>query len=163
MKRMMVVVVVLMTGVALVWAQPARQKGPEGRMLQKMNLTEEQQDQVADLRLEMAKKQIDLNSKEATARVELRQLLREEKMDRAAIEKKTKEIAGYAVDEKMMKLDHWSTVNKLLTPEQQKTWKHVLLRASAQQPGRNREGGPEMRQRRGRGAVAPPVPPAPEP
>jgi Spy/CpxP family protein refolding chaperone len=53
-------------------------------------------------------------------------LLKADAPDKSAIEKKINEIADLTVQMHMIKINSWFTINKLLTPEQQKTWKKVL-------------------------------------
>lgn len=81
-----------------------------------------------------------------TARVELRQLLKADAPDKSAIEKKMSDIADLTVQLHMIKINSWFAVNKLLTPDQQKTWKKVLENAPAMRRHRmmNRMGGRPM-------------------
>jgi Spy/CpxP family protein refolding chaperone len=105
------------------------------KFIGELKLTDEQKKDVEKIRLDMEKQQIAQKAKNETARVELRQLFKADNPDRSAIEKKLNEIATLEAQMHMIKIDSWFAVNKLLTPEQQKTWKKAL------------EAGPEMRQK----------------
>ncbi len=118
------------------------------KFMKKLNLTEEQQKQVSDIHLNVQKQIVADRAKEQTARIELRQLLKADKPERSAIEKKMQEIADVTVQMKMRHVDGWYAINKLLNPDQQKQWKKMLEMAPMMaQGGRgkgmgmNREGG----------------------
>ena len=56
-------------------------------------------------------------------------------VDFYVLEKKMNEIADLEVQMHMIKVNSWFEINKLLTPEQQKTWKKALEYASEMQHG----------------------------
>ena len=92
----------------------------------KLNLTDEQKKDVEKIHFDEAKQAIAQKAKVETARVELQQILKADTPDKSAIEKKINEIASLKVQMHMIKVNSWFAVNKLLNPEQQKTWKKVL-------------------------------------
>jgi Spy/CpxP family protein refolding chaperone len=107
------------------YSQPDDAK-PFQKILGKLNLTVEQKKDVDKIRFDMEKQSIDQKANLATARLELRQLFKAENPDKSAIEKKINEMADLGVQLRMIRLNAWFSVNKLLTPEQQKTWKKAL-------------------------------------
>jgi Spy/CpxP family protein refolding chaperone len=123
---------------AQVWSQPkdadAKQASPKQcKEFKKhdgpeLKLTDEQKKQVDKLRSEVEKTMIDQHAKIAKSEIELRDLFKAETPDRAAIEKKIQAIADLRVEEKMIRINNWFAVNKLLTPEQQKVWRKFLNR-----------------------------------
>jgi len=92
----------------------------------KLNLTDEQKKDVEKIHFDEAKQAIAQKAKVETARVELQQILKADTPDKSAIEKKINEMASMKVQMHMIKVNSWFAVNKLLNPEQQKTWKKVL-------------------------------------
>ena len=131
MKKMLVVIaVLLMTSSARLAAQPDEMNAYQ-KYIGKLNLTEAQKKDVDKIKFDTEKQAIAQRAKLATARVDLRQLLKAENPDRSAIEKKMNEIADLGVRQHMIRVDAWFSINKLLTPDQQKTWKEVLANAPA--------------------------------
>ena len=136
MKRLAVLITaVLMVFGTQLYGQPNRAKQIH-KFMEKLNLTDEQKKDVDKIHVDAEKQTIAQKAKEATARVELRQLLKADVPDKSAIEKKINEIADLTVQMHMIKVNSWFAINKLLTPDQQKTWKKVL------------ENAPEMRRQR---------------
>ena len=94
-------------------------------MMEHLKLTDDQQKQVGKLHDEMEKKQIELHSKIQLLHVDLRGLFRDEKPNQDKIELKISEISKLQTEAKLAHIGMWFSVNKLLTPEQQKTWKKI--------------------------------------
>jgi len=135
MKKLGVFVAIVLAIVNTnLYGQPAEGKGHR-KLIAQLKLSEEQKKDFDKIHVDMEKQQIDQKAKNETARVELRQLLKAENPDKSAIEKKMNEIADLEVQMRMVKINFWFDINKLLTPEQQKTWKNAL------------EAGPEMKQK----------------
>jgi Spy/CpxP family protein refolding chaperone len=109
-----------------------RPRAPMGsnhaRVLQQLKLTDQQRKDVDKLRFDLRKKSIDQQAKLKTERLELAQLFKADNPDQPAIEKKIGEISQLQSQRRMMIVDHWFAVNKLLTPDQQKVWKKVSAR-----------------------------------
>jgi Spy/CpxP family protein refolding chaperone len=96
------------------------------RILGKLKLTDAQKKDVDKILFDAAKQTIAQHAKVATARLELRQLFKVDSPDKNAIEKKINEIADLSSQIHINRVDGWFAVNKLLTPDQQKIWKHAL-------------------------------------
>jgi Spy/CpxP family protein refolding chaperone len=136
MKKLGVFVAVVLAMVSTsLYSQPAEGKGPR-KFIEQLKLSEEQKKDFDKIHVDIEKQEIAQKAKSETARVELRQLLKADNPDKSAIEKKLNEIADLEVQMRMIKINLWFDVNKLLTPEQQKTWKKAL------------EHGSEMQQRK---------------
>lgn len=107
----------------------------------KLKLSDEQKEQMKNIRFETQKKEIELHSKLALSRLELGRLVMSETPDKAAIEKKMNEVVANEASLKMNKLNGWFEANKNLTPEQQKIWREFLraeVRDMAAREGRKR-------------------------
>lgn len=107
----------------------------------KLKLSDEQKEQMKNIRFETQKKEIELRSKLALSRLELGRLVMSETPDKAAIEKKMNEVVANEASLKMNKLNGWFEANKNLTPEQQKVWRKFLraeVRDGAAHEGRQR-------------------------
>lgn len=128
-----------------------RQRMMEGeRLMARLNLTEEQRKEMEKLRVEMAKEAISQQAKLKTARLELAELFKADSPDKGMIEKKLSEVAQIESKSKLLFVNHWFSVNKLLNAEQQKIWKRTLGRAWMQQRANRMRGvapGPELRDR----------------
>ncbi|MCL5031247.1 MAG: Spy/CpxP family protein refolding chaperone [Bacteroidetes bacterium] len=134
MKKSVLVVLVVLTFFAtcLVNAQPMPMKNkrpPQGMMMhrmdlmKKLNLTEQQKDKIADLRISFQKKMVDLRADLKKNKLDLQGLKVKGDLNRdgviAAVEKinKSRDAISLAV------ANHLLDVYQVLTPEQQKTWK----------------------------------------
>jgi len=139
---------------ACLYSQPAEGKVPR-KFIEQLKLTEAQKKDFDKIHVDMEKQEIAQKAENETARVELRQLFKADTPDKSAIEKKLAEIADLEVQMHMIKINSWFDVNKLLTPEQQKTWKKALEFGSDRrhQMGMRKEGRHPM----------PPDPEAPMP
>jgi Spy/CpxP family protein refolding chaperone len=136
---------ILATSVA--FAQPRWMQGdPPGppiaqeKLMEKLDLTADQQKQVDKLHSELQKKQIALSSKIASLRLDVRDLFREDKPDRSKIELKLSEISKAQSETKLDHLGFWFDVNKTLTPEQQKIWKECGTQRAGEFGFRNHRG-----------------------
>ncbi len=109
-------------------------------MMQKLDLSDEQQKQMDKLRLDLEKKMQQVRSKIGEARLDLRSAFAADKPDRAAIEKTLKSISELQYQEKMNWTDHWFAVYGLLNPKQQEVWKKFAERPPAGQPRGNMRG-----------------------
>jgi Spy/CpxP family protein refolding chaperone len=146
MKRLAVLIAaVLMVFGTQMYSQPNRGKHIQ-KFMEKLNLTDEQKKDVDKIHVDAEKQTITQKAKEETARLELRQLLKADAPDKSAIEKKINDIADLKVQMHMIKINSWFAINKLLTPDQQKTWKKVLENAPAMRRQRmmNRMSGRPM-------------------
>jgi Spy/CpxP family protein refolding chaperone len=105
-------------------------------LMSALKLTEDQQTQMQKMRIDLQKKQTALQAKIRIARLEMQELFSAANLDRAAIEKKMKEVSELQYQEKLNGLDHLFSVKAILSPEQQKIWKDHIKQA-----------GPEIRER----------------
>ena len=146
------IIVLLLFAASTVWAQPAGAPGdrdpfmggggPGRGVLKMLKLTDDQQKQLEKIQSDLQKKQIALRSKLETMRVDLRDLLRADSPDQAKIESQLTDISKVQNEMKLDAVGHWFSVNKMLTPEQQKIWKeHRRMMAMDSPPERNMRGG----------------------
>lgn len=116
----------LLLAVTIAAAQPGK-RGPMGfgkeRMEERLKLTSEQEKQFDKLHSDLQKKQIAQRSKMETLRLEIRDLMREDKPDRGKIESKISDIGKAQNEMKLSHIGFWFDVNKILTSEQQSEWK----------------------------------------
>lgn len=101
--------------------------GGHARMMQKLNLTDQQKEQLEKLHAAFQKKEINTQAKIRSLRVDLRQAAMAESPDRSAIEKTVGGISDLQRQSKMDLIDHLFSVRALLTPEQQKLWKSEMM------------------------------------
>lgn len=97
------------------------------KMMRELNLTETQKEQFEKISFDTRKKKIELKAKVETSKLELRRLLTADVVDKSAIEKKMNEIASSEVTIRMNHINAWTEKNKILTSDQQKIWKKVLV------------------------------------
>jgi Spy/CpxP family protein refolding chaperone len=93
------------------------------RMADKLNLTDAQKKDFARLRIEMARKNIPLQSQIRLARLEIQQSMLADKPDKAKIEKSMRQISDLQLQVKLNGLDHLFAMKEVLTPDQLKLWK----------------------------------------
>lgn len=110
---------------------------PNGRILEKLKLSDSQKKDFEKLQTEFAKQRVEQQAKIKVAAIELRSLMKAETPDRAAIEKKINEIGELQSQNRMSRVDHWFAVNKMLNPDQQKVWKELLDRPFGARCGGN--------------------------
>ncbi|MFH0992328.1 MAG: periplasmic heavy metal sensor [bacterium] len=151
-RTMVITAIALIMGTTIAIAQqPQMQPPPKENqaadVMKKLKLTDDQRKEVEKLRVDQAKQGITHRGKRETANLDLQQLLRAESPDKAAIEKKVNEIAQLDAQGKLLKINHWFGVNKILTPDQQKVWKRKL----AQNLALNKGQAQQQRVRRGLG------------
>ncbi|HEY5614421.1 MAG TPA: Spy/CpxP family protein refolding chaperone [Bacteroidota bacterium] len=122
-KHVILSILFLAMGSTAVFAQEMRMRrddAPQMDMMKRLNLSEEQQAQVGKLRTDFQKQQITIRAKVQLAQVELRELMRADKPDKAAIEKKIQETSQVQAQQRLARVNHLLAVRALLTPEQQK-------------------------------------------
>ncbi len=118
-------------GAGTLQAQPApptqvKKQVIQKKMGDKLNLNDAQKKQLDEMRTTMQKNAVQLHSKIQLARIDLRELLKADEPDKGAIENKLNEIARLQTDQKMLRINHWFEVKKILTPEQMKIWKSEI-------------------------------------
>ena len=140
-------VAILLTASALAFGQPQdrprmgdRMRDGHDRLMAQLHLTDSQQSQIKKLHFGLERKQTELRSKIQLARLDMKEIYLSDKIDRSALEKLMKQVSDLQYQQKLNFVDFWFSVNSILTPDQQKTWKqHVGSMAG------------QMRQRSGRG------------
>ncbi|MDD8019211.1 MAG: hypothetical protein PHP42_12630 [Bacteroidota bacterium] len=131
MKKLLVFVMVSCL-VGFLNAQP-RNNFREGRRaalqrtIEKLQLTDTQKEQFQKVHFDTRKKDIDLRAKLETAHLDLTALKLAPSPEKSLIEKKVNEIAAIQASRAMNQFDAWSSCNKVLTADQQKIWKQVLM------------------------------------
>jgi Spy/CpxP family protein refolding chaperone len=126
MKKILILTLILTIGfVFRVYSQLDEMKGLHN-YIEKLNLSAEQKKDAEKIRFDLQKQVIAQRAKIATARVEMKQIVKSDIPDKSAIEKKINEIADIGVQMHMIKVNSWFAINKLLSPDQQKIWKEVL-------------------------------------
>jgi Spy/CpxP family protein refolding chaperone len=93
------------------------------KIVEELKLTDEQKSKLESLSFEFRKSQAELIGKLSKARIELQELLSAERPDKSAIDKKANEIAGYVSELTKLRINHWLSVQQVLTPEQRKILK----------------------------------------
>lgn len=124
-------------------APPVKRGMHREAIMNELNLNDQQQSQIEKLRTPFQKAQEQLHSKVRLNRLDLRDLLNAEKIDRGAIEKNMKATSDLQYQLKIGALDHMLSVREILTPEQRKIWKKHMAALAADVEGRRmgRTGG----------------------
>ncbi len=129
-KLLIVMLGLLISGSAAL-GQPADRQGPMrmGRhpmLFSALKLSDQQKTGVHKVWFDLRQKQIDVRASLQHARLDYEALASADNPDQKAISAKIQDMANLRAQLQQNKLDAWFAVNKLLTPEQQKTWKKVL-------------------------------------
>lgn len=127
-----------------------------GRLAQELNLTPDQKNRFEQLRFQAEKAAIQSRAATETARLELRQLLRAENPDRAAIERKITEIGNLHTQEMKAKMGMMLDMRGVLTAEQRAKLKQLREQHGMMPPG-------PMAPRRGAAPRRAPAPAQPQP
>ena len=101
-------------------------------MMENLNLTDSQKKDIEKLNTDFAKQRVEQQAKVRTAQIELHALFKSDEPNKDAIEKKISEISDLQSRNRILGIEHWYAVNKLLTPDQQKIWKSTLERTPRQ-------------------------------
>jgi Spy/CpxP family protein refolding chaperone len=113
------------------------------RLVDQLQLTDAQQSSMKKLRLDLERKNAEAQSKIRMARIDLKEQYQADKPERVRIERILKTISDLQHQLKLNVVDHWYSVNAILTAEQQKIWKEHAGRMGE---GRRGDGfGPRMR------------------
>ncbi len=149
----------LMLTSAAVFAQPRWMDdddfGPpheRGRFIERLHLSDEQEEQFEQFRSDFQKKNIDLRAKVQTARITMRDLFDDDKPSQDKIESQLTEISKHQNEMKLNAVSFWFKVNKILKQEQQELWKEH--REMMQERMGHRQGfgqGKGMRKGHGKG------------
>jgi Spy/CpxP family protein refolding chaperone len=130
---------------------------------ERIGLTPEQVSKIQAQESIFAKARIRNQAELQVKRMELRELMQEEKPDRALIEKKMREVTEAEFAQRKAAVDHQLTMRDLITPEQKQKLQEVRqeMRTRHMQAGQGRGMGPGMGLGRGPQGPQPPQPPAP--
>lgn len=141
------VLVLLLNGALL-----ARQQGLQGQrrqgkggMWQALDLTDEQQKKLLDMRLELQKEMLPLRTNMQDLRSQLKLELTKAEFNESQVKKLTEQIASIGQQIQMMRILHQRAIRNILTPEQQKIYDFHILSASKFREGEGfmMPGGPE--------------------
>ena len=149
MKNSIIALIVVVTFFAacLVNAQQMPMKNkrpPQGMMMhrmelmKKLNLTDQQKNKIADLRISFQKNMVDLRADLQKSKLDLKELKAKGDLNRndviSAVEKinKSRDAISLAV------ANHLLDVYQVLTPDQQKIWKEQAPLFKGMKPGMNR-------------------------
>lgn len=138
------------------WAQrPFRIQAPRSgerraEFLKELQLTDAQKKDLGTILFNARKQSIAQRAALATARLELRQLLRSSAPDKAAIEKKVRELSELRTRASLARVDRIFAMRNVLTPEQRSKVRDRIKEAVRNRPigsMRKRVPGPELRER----------------
>jgi Spy/CpxP family protein refolding chaperone len=105
---------------------PAPRRGLErGMPLKRLDLTDVQEKQVAQLRLDHQKKMVQTRAKIAEGRLDLRAAMKANPPDRSTIERAIRTVSELEVQAKLERTKFWFDVRALLTEKQQETWREM--------------------------------------
>jgi len=128
-------------------------------MDQALDLTEEQQAKMEDLRLQHQKEIIPLQSQIESLRSELHLAMTADKFDKSKVEKIVNDMQKVRTQMQMSRVLHQQTVRELLTPEQRKKFDLHILSRKGPRGGRGFGAGqgmcPNCGMGRGRGPGGP--------
>lgn len=128
---------------------------------ERLGITDEQAAKIEAAQSQFAKQQIQRQAELRIKRMELAELLRAENPDRAAIEKKLRELNDLELQAKMAGLDHGMAMRNLLTPEQREQLKQLARERVAQRFQGRRGLSPRPQRGPGMGPRGPQAPPPP--
>ncbi|GEM_PF-594885 len=143
------ILVLLLLATTVLIAQPRRFNGHGGgppmdreQFIERLNLTDEQEDQFKQMRSDFQKKNIELMATMKTQRLTLRDLFDNDKLDQDKIESQLSGISKIQNELKLNSTAFWFNVNKILKPEQQKIWKnHAQMMMKQRMQGAMKRGG----------------------
>ncbi len=130
---------------------------------ERLGITEEQASKIQSAQSRFVKQQIQHRADLRVKRMELAELMRAENPDRAAIEKKLREVNELELQGRLAGVDHHLAMRNMLTPEQREQLKQ-LVRERMQQRFRGRRGlgpGPQRGPGAGSRGLHPPQPQPP--
>ncbi|MCU7492182.1 MAG: Spy/CpxP family protein refolding chaperone [Bacteroidota bacterium] len=99
---------------------PGRQK-----MLQELNLSQDQKDQIQKLRTEHQKQMVDYRSDIAKTRLDIKNLFTSNNPDEDKILDLTKKVSGIQADMKASSIKNWFQIYNLLNDQQKETFRKM--------------------------------------
>ncbi len=130
--------------------KPGAQGGPPPIPVKELNLSEEQQDKIADLRMDQREEMIDLRARLEKQELQLKKLQREDSPNQKKIHAQIDRIGATRVEMAKLRADHHLEVRALLSPEQQKQMKE-FKRQDMRKHDRSQRGHQPGRHSGGRG------------
>ncbi len=130
--------------------QAARSGERRAEFLKELQLTDAQKKDLGTIRFDARKQLIAQRAAMATARLDLRQLLRSPSPDKAAIEKKVREVSELRTKASLARVDRMFSIRNVLTPEQRSKVRDRIREAVHKRPMgslRRRVPGPDIRER----------------
>jgi Spy/CpxP family protein refolding chaperone len=136
-------IMVLFSSVAFAQRGP---RGPMKEVMQKLNLTADQQKSMKDIHLKTAKQMIDIRSDLQKKRIDVQSIVSGDNPDRKALEGLWNDISKLEVNRKLLMFDTHQQIMKILKPEQQKIWKenHGAMMRDGRGPFRGGMRGREI-------------------
>lgn len=110
------------------------------RLLQELNLTQEQQDQIAKLRLDNQKKMVDLKADVAQTRLQIKEELMQKEPNEGKVIDLTKKVSSLQSQMKENAISMWFKTYRLLDDKQKEVFKKAA-------PGLMERGGDGMMRR----------------
>lgn len=123
MKNIIVFIIILALA-ANSFAQPEKWKShfPKEKFAKFLNLTEEQEKKIEDLKYNLNKSVIDIRAKIEKNRLELKKLFNDSNIDEKKIILLTDENSKLQSEIKNLRIKNWLEIYKLLDKDQQKKW-----------------------------------------
>jgi Spy/CpxP family protein refolding chaperone len=106
-----------------------RERGPRSerrdRVLlhERLNLTEEQEKHLTQIRMEFQKRMIDSRGEVQKNRLDIRSEMDRDQSDMTKVEELVKRQEGLRTEQHLARVKHWMAINEILTPEQREIWK----------------------------------------
>jgi Spy/CpxP family protein refolding chaperone len=114
-----------------------------GQMARMLDLTEQQQSQILDMKLKLKKEMLPVRSDIERLRSELKLEMTADKFDEGKVKKLVEDISKKQQELKLTRIEHHRAVRDILTPDQQKKFDMRVL--SERDPGKGRGHGHGMR------------------
>lgn len=135
-SSMVIVLAIILVLPATTFAQPGFDGHGRGRMMEKLDLTKDQETKIEALRNDHLKKMIDLRAELEKARIEMKQLLSKGEYTRAEYLNMTAKISKIHESLQNSRANHQMDVYDLLTKEQKAKWNEFR----ANRPGKGGMG-----------------------
>ena len=141
MKRMILTTAIMALLIApVVWSQPF----DSPRVAEKLGLSGEQKDQIHTLQIKHQKDMITRRAELKIAKMELREIMMDSKLNENAAISKQDNISKMKSDMARLKLQHKIAIRKILTDEQLKTWTEMRHEMGPRFGRHMRDGGRGM-------------------
>ncbi len=115
--------------------------GMPGQMMKtRLGLSDEQAKKFDEIMFSQREAAIDTRAEAQKLRLEMQKIAASDNVDIAKLKKLNAEIASLQVKQKDRRLETWSKINEILTPEQRKTWAKMLTKFINHKPGGKRHG-----------------------